>query len=198
MRAEDRRLLERLRLASPANFRERLSAKLVSLALRRTARAPGYFANRRARIPERLELERVARRVVEKHRRLFADLAGEADARLDFETRTRLAQALRQRLPGLPLQHHPEMRHWHVVPVHRVVMHVRLATRVEMRDQLVTEEIEIHPVLAAAPFGTAEESAIETAGCAQGMDRYGEMEWLKHVTTGVSHHSSRARTARSG
>jgi acyl-CoA hydrolase len=40
VRAEDRRLLERLRLASPASFRERISAKLVSLALRRTERPP--------------------------------------------------------------------------------------------------------------------------------------------------------------
>jgi acyl-CoA hydrolase len=38
-RAEDRRLLERLQLASPASVRDKLSARLVSLAIRRTRRS---------------------------------------------------------------------------------------------------------------------------------------------------------------
>jgi hypothetical protein len=37
-RAEDRRLLERLRLAEPKNAGERLNTRLVSLALRASAR----------------------------------------------------------------------------------------------------------------------------------------------------------------
>jgi hypothetical protein len=37
-RAEDRRLLERLQLAEPKNVGERLSTRLVSLALRASAR----------------------------------------------------------------------------------------------------------------------------------------------------------------
>jgi hypothetical protein len=36
--AEDRRLLDRLQLAEPRNFEEKLGARLVSLALRRVAR----------------------------------------------------------------------------------------------------------------------------------------------------------------
>ena len=51
VRAEDRRLLERLRLASPENIRERLSAKLVSLALRRSALAPDATSQTGAQDP---------------------------------------------------------------------------------------------------------------------------------------------------
>ncbi len=51
VRAEDRRLLERLRLASPANFRERIAAKLVSLALRRTSQEPEATSQTAAQDP---------------------------------------------------------------------------------------------------------------------------------------------------
>src|SRR5687767_12979152 len=58
------------------------------------------------RILEGLELERIAGRIVEEHRGLLADLAGEADTRLDFEARAGLAEPVRQLMPGLPFQHH--------------------------------------------------------------------------------------------
>ena len=130
-------------------------------------RGAGYFANSRDRIPERLELERVAGRIVEKHRRLLAHLAREADAGLDLEAGARPAQPLGQRLPCLPFQDDAEMRHGNILPIHFVVMHVRLAARIEMRHQLVAEEIEVDPLFAAAALGAAEQAAIEVARGAQ-------------------------------
>ena len=48
------------------------------------------------RILERLELERVAGRIVEKHRRLLAHLAREADSGFDFEARIRVFAGARR------------------------------------------------------------------------------------------------------
>jgi thioesterase domain-containing protein len=48
MRAEDRGHLERMKLGAPANFDERLKARLVSLALARTRAAPVPATSRTA------------------------------------------------------------------------------------------------------------------------------------------------------
>ena len=45
-----------------------------------------------------------------------------------------------------------------------------------MRDDLVTEEIEIDPVAARAPFGTAEQAGIERARLREVVHRKGKME----------------------
>ena len=92
----------------------------------------------------------------------------------------RAAQALGERVPGLPLEHHAEMRHGHVVPVDLVVMHVFLLVRIEVRDDLVAEEIEVHPFVAAAPFRAAEQLAVEIARGGQRVNRDGEMKRLRH------------------
>ena len=121
--------------------------------------------------------------------------------------------------------HHAEMRHRHVVPVHFVVMHVLLPAGIEVRDDLVAEEIEVHPLVAAAPFGAAEQFAVETARrgrswtgwrgetvAASNQDELATtcsrmtatQSARVHFSTMVyslallAHHSSRARTARSG
>ena len=119
--------------------------------------------------------------------------------RIDLESRAGLTQALGERLPRLPLQHDAKMRHGNVVAIHLVVVHVRLAAGIEMRHDLVPEEIEIHPLIAAAALGAAEQAAVELARGAQRVDGNGEMKGCKHGTIYLRfHHSSRARTARSG
>jgi hypothetical protein len=55
------------------------------------------------------------------------------------------------------------MRHGHIVPVHCIVVYVLLLAGIEVCDDLVAEEIEIHPFVAAAPLRAAEEAAVETA-----------------------------------
>ena len=74
------------------------------------------------------------------------------------------------------------MRHRYVVAVDLVVVHVRLPGGIEVHHQLVTEEIEIHPLVAAAAFGTAEQTAIKAARRSQLMHRNRKMKRLQHRT----------------
>src|SRR5690606_22309133 len=129
------------------------------------------------RIPERLELERVARRIVEEHRRLLADQALEADPRLDHETRTGCPQAPCERMPRFPIEHHAEMRHRYIVAVDRIVMPAALARAgIQVGDELVAEEVEVDPLVSAAALRATEQPAVELAGQRQVMYRNGEME----------------------
>src|SRR5690606_15069801 len=107
----------------------------------------GFLTREQLRgIAKALELQRVAARILEEHGRLLAHLALEADARFDAEVRARGAQALYQGMPLLPAQHDAEMRHRHVLAIHFVV-HGAAGTRrrIQMSDQLVAEEVEVHP-----------------------------------------------------
>src|SRR5690348_4189029 len=62
-----------------------------------------------APVRERLELQRVAGRVEQEHRGLFAGLALEAHVRFDHEARAGGAQFLRQRVPLVHVQHQAEV-----------------------------------------------------------------------------------------
>jgi hypothetical protein len=110
-------------------------------------------------------------------------LAREGRLPIDFLVGPGAPQPLGQRVPGVPFHDHAEMRHGHIVPVHFVVVHVWLPCRIQVRDNLVTEEIEVHPFVAAAPFGAAEQITVETARCPQVMNRNGEVERLRHPSS---------------
>ena len=75
------------------------------------------------------------------------------------------------------------MRHRHIVAVDPVGVRggrERLARGVEMRDELMSEEIEVHPLDRRAPLRTAETHAVERARGAEVVDRDGEMERREH------------------
>jgi hypothetical protein len=55
----------------------------------------------------------------------------------------------------------------------------RLAARVQMSDELMTEEVEIHPFGGAAALRALEELAVETPRGAQVVDGNGEVEGFK-------------------
>ncbi len=71
-------------------------------------------------------------------------------------------QSLGQRLPLLPGEHDTEVRHGHVVTVDRIGMRVLLGRGLRMlvNDQLMAEEVEVHPLRAGAPFRQAEHVAV--------------------------------------
>jgi hypothetical protein len=103
---------------------------------------------------EGLELERVAAGIAEEHRRLLAHLPLEADMRSDTEIgcrppSTRAASASQ----SSHRQHHAEMRHRHVMAVDRIADRDRLRAGIEMRDDLVAEQVEIDPASALRPSG---------------------------------------------
>jgi hypothetical protein len=65
------------------------------------------------------------------------------------------------------------------MPVDVVDRRVTAAFRGKMRYDLVTEEIEVDPLVAAASFGAAEQAAIERARFGQIANRKGEVEWAQ-------------------
>jgi hypothetical protein len=67
-------------------------------------------------------------------------------------------------MPLRPFEYDTEMRYWNVFTVHLIRMRwrtKRLPGRVNMRHQLMTEEIEIDPLPIGSPLGTSEQSSIE-------------------------------------
>jgi hypothetical protein len=64
----------------------------VPLRTRSLCKKPGH-------VGKRLQFERIARRVQEEHRRLFADLSFESDMRLDDEANTGVGQPPRCFIP---------------------------------------------------------------------------------------------------
>ncbi len=75
------------------------------------------------------------------------------------------------------------MRYRHVVAVDRVEgLGLRCdRPRREVGDDLVAEEVEVDPLLAAAPFGAADHARPEDARGVEVVDREGEVErWAVH------------------
>ena len=60
-----------------------------------------------------------------------------------------------------------------------------------MRNELVAEEIEIHPVGRTAPFGAAQQATVEAARLGQVMHGNGKMKGLQHGSL-VAWNGSRA------
>ena len=81
-----------------------------------------------------------------------------------------------RRLPVLERQHDAEVRHRHVVAVDRVGGPRGRGVGCEMGDDLVAVEIEVDPLVAAAPFGAADRPAPERARGGEVVDREGEVE----------------------
>src|ERR1700733_14594611 len=110
-------------------------------------------------VAERLELECVASRVEEEHRGLLSHLPLEASVGLDHELDAEAREPFRQRAPLLHLQHHSAMGHRHAVSIHRVEMAreppVLAQIGVQMADELMPVEIEVHPIDIAAALRTS-------------------------------------------
>src|SRR5690606_14789940 len=150
----------------------------------RATRMPGSRTSRAllgeqlAQILERLEFQGIAAGIEQEHGRLLAHLALEAHIGLDDELRTEGLQAFRQGFPLIPFQDDAEMRHRHVVSVHRIGVGVFLGCRPGMLvdHELVAVEVEIHPLRAGPAFFQAEDLAVEAAGGRQVVHRDGQME----------------------
>ena len=121
--------------------------------------------------------------IVEEHRRLLTHLARKANARLDDESHASGPQSLRELLPGAPLQHHAKVRHRYVSIVDLIVMRALWFSRIQMRDELVTEEVEIDPLGGAAAFGATQQFAIESARGGQVVNRYRKVKRLHYPLT---------------
>ena len=78
---------------------------------------------------------------------------------------SRSLQSLSQLFPLLHLQHHPIVRHRDAMAIHGVVVRFEFPVlaniRIQVTDELVPEQIEIHPGLAATSFATTDDLGIK-------------------------------------
>ena len=142
----DPRRIIRVRLHAP-------EAQSVDLVLREQL----------GRVGHRLELERIARGIEQEHRRLLARLPGEADGRLESRIpRSPLPDGPASARQSSIAQHQPEMRHRHVLAIDRIGRRAaRAGSGAKMGDDLMTVQVEVDPVVGAAPLRAAEQVAIE-------------------------------------
>jgi hypothetical protein len=107
-----------------------------------------------------------------------------------------LAKPVRELVPGVPGQDHPEVGNGDGVAIDRIVVlgadrvgagTMRDGARLAMGDQLVTEEVEVHPVRVAAPLGALQEASVEPTGLLDVSHGEGEMERGESGTAGLAH-----------
>src|SRR5215469_5705611 len=118
-----------------------------------------------ADVAEGLEFQGVAGRIENEERRLLTRGVGEARVRLNHPLDLMPLQPLGEPLPLVRLEHHSEMRDRYAVAVDRIEVRCEPALRTEaliqVANELVAIEIEIHPVARAPSFRAAEHPAIE-------------------------------------
>ena len=149
----------------------------ASRARRRSRRSRLVLREQLGRVGHRLEFERIAGGIEEEHRRLLARLALEAHRRRDHELDAGVARAARP----APSTRPSAARARNAAPARPRrrpdwSRGARTASGREMRDDLMAVEIEIDPMVGAAPFGAAEQLAVEAARGGEVVDRKGEME----------------------
>src|SRR5688572_255642 len=179
--------LGRSAAAFPAASRQ-AAAAMIGRATRMEFSLAGLSCEQLSRdVAKRLELERIPARVGQEHRCLFPRLPAESHARLDDEGDAGALEPCGKRLPVGHLEHDAEMRHRHVVAIHRVVRGgVARCARDCVADELVTEEVEVHPVSGAASLGAAEELAVKGAGRGEVLHRDGEVKWSQFRHQAIS------------
>ncbi len=91
-------------------------------------------------------------------------------------------QSIGERLPVRHREHHPEMRHGHVMAVDRVRDGVGVRcvhAGLQVGDDLVAEQVEVDPFRRAAPLRAAEQPAIEAPRRGEIVDGKGDVEGAK-------------------
>src|SRR5665213_4528795 len=142
----------------------------------RDGRGGGLAREELVDVSERLELERVAERVEQEHRRLLARFALEAHIGLDDEARLCGLEPGGERMPRRHVEHRAEMADRNVLAVDEARGVAHRAAVDLVRDNLVTIEIEVDPGVRAATLGTPQEVAVETARGGEVVDRKCEVE----------------------
>jgi len=136
------------------------------------------FGEELSDVGECFELESIACGIEEEHGCLFADLAFEADIGLDDEGDACAAKAVGEGFPVFHGQHDAEVRDGDIVAVDGVVVGFPVGGGgLEMRDDLMAEEIEVDPLRGAASFRAAEDGSVEGAGCIEVVDGEGDVKW---------------------
>ena len=124
------------------------------------------------------EFEGVAGGVEEEHGCLFARKAFEADIGFDDEFDTFFFQAPFEPVPVFPIQYDSIVRHGYIMTVDGIVVQAFLFDGLwfEMDHELMTKEIEVHPLVRASAFFAAQYITIECPCFDEVIDRYGHVE----------------------
>jgi hypothetical protein len=67
-----------------------------------------------------------------------------------------------QQFPLLHCQDHTKMRHGNVMAIHWIMRRNGSGIGIEMRDDLMSEKVEVDPVIRRAPFGAPHDVAVKT------------------------------------
>eukprot|EP00515_Schizochytrium_aggregatum_P017626 CAMPEP_0202101564 /NCGR_PEP_ID=MMETSP0965-20130614/3808_1 /ASSEMBLY_ACC=CAM_ASM_000507 /TAXON_ID=4773 /ORGANISM="Schizochytrium aggregatum, Strain ATCC28209" /LENGTH=307 /DNA_ID=CAMNT_0048670283 /DNA_START=384 /DNA_END=1306 /DNA_ORIENTATION=- len=130
------------------------------------------------RVLHRLELERVAGRVLEEHGPLLTWKALEAQVRLDHELGVDLLEAGCEFVELGLGQHDAKVRHGHLVRVHWVEVAGGAVVRADVvANDLVAKEAVVNPLAGRlAALEAAQDGPVERAGCIEVVHREGEVE----------------------
>ncbi len=74
------------------------------------------------------------------------------------------------------VEHDAKVRHRHFFAVDGIRHALLHPVGREMRDDLVSEQVEVDPMIGAAPLGAAEQLTIEVTSRGEVVDREGEVE----------------------
>jgi EmrB/QacA subfamily drug resistance transporter len=120
-----------------------------------------------ANVAKRFELQRITRRIKQEERCLLTGLAREPHVGVNDELDIPPSKTIGERLPLAHLEHDATVRHRHAVSVDRAAKrcHAPFAAerRIQVADELMSVQIEIHPVRRTASLPATEDPAIEAS-----------------------------------
>ena len=127
-----------------------------------------------------LEFQGVAGGVQEEHGRLFPDLAGETNTRLDDKRGLRLAEPICQLVPVIPGEDHAEVTDGNGLAVDLIACGGGRLWGGKVGDYLMAVEVEVHPAFTAPALSASEEAAVECPGLLQIVNGKGQVERRNH------------------
>lgn len=117
---------------------------------------------------------------------MLAGRSFEADRRGDDKLGAGRLQSNRKLLPIFHREHQSEMWDWNVLPIDRIASASNNGVGNEMSDDLVATQVEIDPLVCAAPFRTAQKLPVEPPRGSKIIDGEREMERRQaHATSNV-------------
>lgn len=129
---------------------------------------------------KRFEFQWITTEIAKKHRRLFAWLPQESNARSDHKGNVRRFESFCKTIEFVPFQNGSEVGNGDFDTVHVPMGDVSRHFGSDVRRYLVTKKIEIDPCFSAAAFDAAEQVAIEAARGSKVDDGKGVMEGFRH------------------
>jgi hypothetical protein len=133
---------------------------------------------------ESFDFDGIAAGIQEEHGALFAGLAFESHVRLDDERDLRTAQFLLEDIEVEEIEDRAEVWDGNAVTVGDVRDGLIGAGGIfvgEVTDELMAEEIEVHPLTGAAPFVAAQYFAVELPGHVEVADPYRQVKRRKAI-----------------